>query len=70
MLWFPSQEPFNLMPLGDGNTEPDWQIVDNTHVTHRAERSGRGNGRVYSINVQCMETHQNICNIFQLNDNY
>ncbi len=52
-----SNEPVN--GLGDGDTEPDWQIIDNTHVNLRAERSGRGNGRVYTITVQCTDTHGN-----------
>ena len=52
-----SNEPVN--GLGDGDTEPDWQIVDNTHVNLRAERSGRGNGRIYTITVQCTDIHQN-----------
>lgn len=41
---------------GDGNTSPDWQIVDNHHVLLRAERSGNGNGRVYTIAVQCTDS--------------
>jgi hypothetical protein len=52
-----SNEPVN--GLGDGDTEPDWQIVDNTHVNLRAERSGTGNGRIYTITVQCTDTHRN-----------
>ena len=53
-----SNEPVN--GLGDGDTEPDWQIVDNTHVNLRAERSGRGNGRIYTVTVQCTDIHQSI----------
>src|SRR6185503_15245651 len=34
---------------GDGHTSPDWQVVDDHHVLLRAERSGRGNGRVYTV---------------------
>ena len=45
------------MPLGEGVTEPDWRIVDNTHVNLRTERSGRGNGKVYSNTVNaCTHT--------------
>jgi uncharacterized repeat protein (TIGR01451 family) len=36
---------------GDGNTEPDFKVVDAQHVLLRAERSGRGNGRIYTITV-------------------
>lgn len=38
---------------GDGNTDADWQVVNNSDGTFdvfvRAERSGRGDGRVYTI---------------------
>jgi len=46
-----SNEPEN--GLGDGDTSPDWQIVDAHHVRLRAERAGGGSGRVYTINVGC-----------------
>jgi hypothetical protein len=46
-----SNEPVN--GLGDGNTMPDWQVMDATHVRLRAERSGTGSGRVYTITVTC-----------------
>jgi hypothetical protein len=42
-----SNEPIN--GPGDGNTEPDWMIVDRHTVELRAERSGNGTGRVYTI---------------------
>ncbi|HEU4712509.1 MAG TPA: M36 family metallopeptidase [Pyrinomonadaceae bacterium] len=38
---------------GDGDTDPDWEIVDNHHVRLRAERSGNGSGRVYTITITC-----------------
>ncbi len=46
-----SNEPVN--GTGDGDTSPDWVIVDSHHVQLRAERAGNGNGRVYTINVTC-----------------
>ena len=49
-----SNEPVN--GLGDGNTEPDWQVMSATSVRLRAERSGPGNGRVYTITVTCTHT--------------
>ena len=46
-----SNEPIN--GTGDGDTEPDWEVVDNGDgtfdVSVRAERAGGGNGRIYTI---------------------
>jgi uncharacterized protein len=44
-----SNEPVNGM--GDGDTAPDWIVADATHLKLRAERSGTGKGRVYTIHV-------------------
>lgn len=44
-----SNEPVD--GTGDGDTSPDWQIVDAHHVRLRAERSGNGNGRTYTIGI-------------------
>lgn len=49
-----SNEPVN--GLGDGDTAPDWQISGPLKVNLRAERSGTGSGRVYTITVACTET--------------
>jgi hypothetical protein len=46
-----SNEPVN--GTGDGDTSPDWVIVDSHHVQLRAERAAQGNGRVYTITVAC-----------------
>lgn len=43
---------------GDGNTEVDI-IVDGFSLQLRAERSGRGDQRVYSINTQCTDKSGN-----------
>ena len=41
--------------LGDGNTESDWEIVDAHHVRLRAERSGLGDGRIYTIKLRAKD---------------
>jgi hypothetical protein len=46
-----SNEPVN--GLGDGNTAPDWEIDGDLTVKLRAERSGTGSGRVYTITTTC-----------------
>ncbi|HSP16621.1 MAG TPA: FG-GAP-like repeat-containing protein [Thermoanaerobaculia bacterium] len=48
-----SNEPDN--GLGDGDAPGDWQIVDAHHVRLRAERSGVGTGRVYTITITCSD---------------
>ena len=42
-----SNEPVN--GTGDGNTAPDWTIVNDHQVMLRAERAGDRNGRIYTI---------------------
>ncbi len=44
---------------GDGNTAPDWKITGDLKVNLRAERSGRGNGRVYTMTVRCTDASGN-----------
>ncbi len=46
-----SNEPIN--GTGDGDTSPDWQVLDVNHVLLRAERAENGNGRVYTITITC-----------------
>lgn len=52
-----SNEPVN--GVGDGNTSIDWQVLDPHHVQLRAERSGTGNGRLYTITIRCTDTSGN-----------
>ena len=52
-----STEPVN--GLGDGDTSPDWQIIDASQVDLRAERSGSGSGRSYSVAIRCTDTNGN-----------
>src|SRR5262245_29533796 len=44
-----SNEP--LDGTGDGDTSPDWEVIDAHHVLLRAERSGNGSGRIYTITL-------------------
>lgn len=48
-----SNEPAN--GLGDGDTGPDWEVVNATQVRLRAERSGNGRGRIYTILVTVVD---------------
>ena len=52
-----SNEPVNA--LGDGNTAPDWNVTGPLTVELRAERSGTGTGRIYTITVQCTDASGN-----------
>lgn len=52
-----SNEPVNDM--GDGNTEPDWVITGDLTVNLRAERSGMGSDRIYTITVECTDQSGN-----------
>jgi len=53
-----SSEPVN--GTGDGDTSPDWQILGNHTVALRAERSGTGSGRVYTITLQATDAAGNV----------
>lgn len=44
---------------GHGHAGPDWEIVDAHHVRLRAERAGRGDGRIYTISVTCRDASGN-----------
>jgi hypothetical protein len=52
-----SNEPIN--GLGDGDTAPDWVVVDSHHVRLRAERSGTGTGRIYTITITSTDSAGN-----------
>jgi hypothetical protein len=52
-----SNEPIN--GTGDGDTEPDWVVTGDLTVDLRAERSGAGDGRVYTITVECTDDSWN-----------
>lgn len=52
-----SNEPVN--GLGDGNTAPDWVISGDLTLKLRAERSGTGSGRIYTITVECADSSGN-----------
>jgi len=41
---------------GDGNTSTDWVITGPLTAQLRAERSGSGSGRVYTLTVRCTDT--------------
>ncbi|HET8677775.1 MAG TPA: lamin tail domain-containing protein [Blastocatellia bacterium] len=49
-----SNEPVN--GDDDGNTAPDWEVIDAHHVRLRAERSGSGTGRIYTITITCTDS--------------
>lgn len=48
-----SNEPVN--GLGDGDQSPDWTVVNSNLVKLRAERSGTGTGRVYTVTITCTD---------------
>jgi hypothetical protein len=45
---------------GSGHTAPDWTILSNHAVNLRAERSGNGPGRVYTIAIQAEDSAGNL----------
>lgn len=49
-----SNEPIN--GTGDGDTAPDWEIVNDHLVRLRAERSGNGSGRIYTVTVTATDS--------------
>jgi hypothetical protein len=55
-----SNEPVN--GLGDGDMAPDWLITGPMTLDLRAERSGKGHGRIYTITFACTDDHGNRSN--------
>jgi hypothetical protein len=52
-----SNEPIN--GLGDGDTAPDWSIIDPHNLLLRSERSGKGSGRTYTVTIDCVDAAGN-----------
>lgn len=52
-----SNEPID--GLGDGDMSPDWSTPGGLSVDLRAERSGNGAGRVYTLAIQCRDASGN-----------
>jgi len=45
--------------LGDGDTSPDWIVTGTSGIQLRAERSGTGNGRTYTVTYVVTDQHGN-----------
>ena len=52
-----SNQPQN--GTGDGNTESDWEVVDEHNVKLRAERAGNRGCRIYSIKITSSDQYGN-----------
>ncbi|MEO5946403.1 MAG: SBBP repeat-containing protein [Chitinophagaceae bacterium] len=52
-----SNEPIN--GVGDGDTDPDWIIIDKKHFQLRAERAANGTGRTYTITITATDPSGN-----------
>jgi hypothetical protein len=44
----------------DGDTGPDWEITGPASVNLRAERSGTGSGRIYTITLEARDRSGNV----------
>jgi hypothetical protein len=49
----------SVFETGSGHTAPDWQIVGPQRAWVRAERSGRGPGRTYTIEIEVRDRSGN-----------
>ena len=54
-----SDEPDDAQGAGDGNTVNDIQLSDDLHFALRAERDGRGDGRIYTVVYQAEDASGN-----------
>lgn len=45
---------------GDGDASPDWEITGDLTLKLRAERSGKGDGRIYTVVVECTDESGNV----------
>lgn len=52
-----SNEPIN--GTGDGDTGPDWEVINNHLVRLRSERAGSGTGRIYTIKITATDASGN-----------
>ena len=52
-----SNEPID--GKGDGHTEPDWETTGDYTLNLRAERSGGGTGRIYTITIEAADASGN-----------
>lgn len=60
-----SDEPENAKGKGDGNTTNDMVIGDNGNsVSLRAERQGKGNGRIYTVYFEAVDQAGNTAQAF------
>ena len=46
-------------PVSNKWRPPDWVVLDAHHLELRAERSGDGTGRIYTITIGCTDTRGN-----------
>jgi hypothetical protein len=49
-----------VAPKGSGKTSPEWQITGNHTLKLLADRSGAGNGRIYSITILATNAAGNV----------
>jgi hypothetical protein len=57
VLTVSSNEPID--GLGDGDTAPDWQVINDHNVKLRSERAGKASDRIYTITTTCTDASGN-----------